>query len=141
MTTGLGVVINALSGNKESAELFSAAIGKKIAALSLDKGQKRDDEDTVCLSFTMDDGSRFKLMDDGQSCCERRWMSTDDDLAYYIGATLLGAEVREGNGTGGKDVHDTEFLIVHTDLGDFTMTSHNEHNGYYGGFSIRCMPL
>jgi hypothetical protein len=33
--------------------------------------------------------------------------------------------------------HEAQFLIVHTNRGDFTMVSHNIHNGYYGGFAIQ----
>ncbi len=120
-----------LGGNRESAEAFQAVIGKTISALSLGE----DD----ALHFTFDDGSKLKLYDDGQSCCESRYMRTDDDLSRYIGAKLVSAEVREApsiNDSDG-DVHDVEFLDVTTSAGVFQMASHNEHNGYYGGFAIR----
>ena len=34
------------------------------------------------------------------------------------------------------EVHEVQFLDVKTDKGVFQMSSHNEHNGYYGGFWI-----
>ena len=128
---GIGVMIGMLAGNDESAKAMQAAIGKRIAGLRL-----TDD----ALHLEMADGSRLKLSDEGQSCCESRYMRTDDDLASFIGAELRGAEVRDAPEVTGPDQYDThevQFLVVQTDKGDLTMSSHNEHNGYYGGFYIR----
>ena len=126
---GFGVMINALGGNRETVEAVQAAMGKTITALSL-----TDDQ----LRFEFEDGSRLRLQDSGQSCCEHRYMQTDDDLPYYIGAKFVGAEVRDGGSTEGEygDTHEIQFLVVTTDRGTFSMASHNEHNGYYGGFWI-----
>jgi hypothetical protein len=129
MNLGLGVMIRMLGGNKESVDAMTGAIGKKIAAVSL-----TDD----ALHFTFEDGTKIKLADEGQSCCENRYMRTDDDLSYFVGAELRGAEVNEAPSAECEyDSHDVEFLVVHTDKGDFTMSSHNEHNGYYGGFCVQ----
>ena len=126
---GFGVMINALGGNRETVEAVQAAMGKTITALSL-----TDDQ----LRFEFEDGSRLRLQDSGQSCCEHRYMLTDDDLPYYIGAKFVGAEVRDGGSTESEygDTHEIQFLVVTTDRGTFSMASHNEHNGYYGGFWI-----
>lgn len=125
---GMGVMIQMLFGNGDSAEVFQAAIGKTITALSL-----TDD----ALHFVFDDGSRMKLEDAGQSCCEARYMRTDDDLAQYVGTKLLGAEIMDApDAEEGYETHEVQFLHVRTDRGTFTMSSHNEHNGYYGGFAI-----
>ena len=126
---GFGVMINALGGNRETVEAVQAAMGKTITALSL-----TDDQ----LRFEFEDGSRLRLWDNGQSCCESRYMQTDDDLPYYIGAKFVGAEVRDGGSTESEygDAHEIQFLVVTTDRGTFSMASHNEHNGYYGGFWI-----
>ena len=126
---GFGVMINMLGGNRESVAAVQAAMGKTITALSL-----TDDQ----LRFEFEDGSRLRLWDNGQSCCESRYMQTDDDLPYYIGAKFVGAEVRDGGSTEGEygDTHEIQFLVVTTDRGTFSMASHNEHNGYYGGFWI-----
>ena len=127
---GTGVMISMLRGNAESVEAFTDAIGKTIAALTLGE----DD----ALHFVFDDGSKVKLFDGGQSCCESRYMRTDDTLADYVGAKLLGATIKEApNMPDEYGEHEVEFLDVKTDKGIFTMASHNEHNGYYGGFSIR----
>jgi hypothetical protein len=128
---GMGVMIGLLSGNQESVEAFRSVLGKTIIALVLGEDE--------ALHFTFDDGSKLKLHDDGQSCCESRYMRTDDRLEDYIGSTLLNAEVRDAPTEAGEygDEHEVQFLVVTTSKGAFTMSSHNEHNGYYGGFLIR----
>lgn len=111
---------------------MQAAVGKTITSVKLD-----DDR----LKFEFEDGSRLTLWDDGQSCCESRYMQTDDDLPYYAGAKFLNAEVRDGgvreDENGYEALHEIQFLVITTDRGTFSMASHNEHNGYYGGFDIR----
>lgn len=128
---GVGAMLAMLGGNEKSAATFSAAIGKTITELRLGE----DD----ALHFTFDDGSKMRLFDDGQSCCESRYMRTDDDLAYHVGAKLVSAEVRDAPSIEDEhgDCHDVQFLDVTTSKGVFQMASHNEHNGYYGGFAIR----
>jgi len=123
------VMLGILSGNAESAKSLQTGIGKVITALSL-----RDN----ALHFTFSDGSRIRLYDAGQNCCEYRHMQTDDDLAFYVGAVLQGAEVRGAPPQPGDEDHEIEFLMVMTSKGLFTMANHNEHNGYYGGFNVCC---
>mgnify|MGYP001615476013 CR=1 FL=1 len=126
---GMGAMIQDLCGNEESASLFSAALGKTIAAASLS-------DDALHLAFT--DGSKLRLVDTAQSCCERRYMRTDDTLDEYVGATLTGGEVKPAPDIGDSEdgAHEVEFLEIQTSKGVFTMVSHNEHNGYYGGFGL-----
>lgn len=125
---GLGVMIGQLGGNSETVDAYHNSIGKVI-----DKVCLKDDE----LVFTFADGSRLTAMDDGQSCCERRYMTTDDDLSYYSGAILQKIEVKEGPDVDEEyDVHEIEFLEIETSKGSFQMANHNEHNGYYGGFHV-----
>jgi hypothetical protein len=38
------------------------------------------------------------------------------------------------------DVHEIAFYEFMTSTGSFTLASHNEHNGYYGGTSIDIVP-
>ena len=144
----IGVMIGMLSGDKETVEAFQVGLGKKIAKLWL------GDDDA--LHFRFEDGTGIKLFDDDQSCCEHRYMRTDDDLEYYIGSVLQSAEVRDApsmveDDYGEHEVrdapsmveddygeHEVAFLEVVTSKGSFTMSNHNEHNGYYGGFCIVC---
>ncbi len=103
--------------------------GRTIAALAIDDNE---------LKITFSDGSKISLVDDGQSCCEHRYMVCDDDLATFIDAdTQAAGEVapKEGEDNWGQ-THEIEFLHVKTSKGDITVANHNEHNGYYGGFSL-----
>lgn len=129
---GMGVMIGMLSGNSDSVEAYNGAIGKEIASVAL------DDEETLRFKFT--DGTGLRVADEGQSCCESRYMRTDDDLSHFVGATLTGMEIKDGPEEEGEygDVHEVQFLEVTTSKGSFQMASHNEHNGYYGGFWIQC---
>lgn len=127
---GMGVMIGYLAGDAESVDVFNGALNKTITELTL------GDDDA--LHFTFGDGSKIKLFDDGQSCCETRYMRTDDNLSDYIGAQLLDAEIKEAPGVpDAYGEHEVQFLEVKTSKGCFTMASHNEHSGYYGGFLIR----
>lgn len=126
---GIGVMLQNLCGNADSVAAFTGAIGKTIAALQLGA----DD----ALHFEFSDGTKMRLSDEGQSCCETRYMRTDDNLTDYVGAKLLGAEIKEAPSIQYEyGAHEVQFLEVLTDKGVFTMASHNEHNGYYGGFAI-----
>lgn len=125
---GLGVMLGMLGGNEETVNAVRASIGKTIENVHMD-------DDVLIFHFT--DGTKLKMWDDGQSCCEVRYMMTDDDLTYFFGAKLVGFEIKdapdiEDNG----EVHEVQFLDVTTDKGVFQMATHNEHNGYYGGFWI-----
>lgn len=60
---------------------------------------------------------------------------------YFVGARWLGVEERDGPDMEGGEVHETKFIIVRTSKGEFTVVNHNEHNGYYGGFSLSVEPV
>lgn len=95
------------------------------------------DGDQLLINFTT--GHTLRLSDDGQSCCEHRYMNTDDDLSYYIGSRLTGFRVQEGADDEGEygDVTESMFLLIDTTKGTFTIANYNSHNGYYGGISVR----
>jgi hypothetical protein len=125
---GLGVTIHALGGDDGSEALLKGRVGKIITGVYLDAEENR-------LVFSFKDGLSICLFDAGQSCCEARWMHTDDELSDFAGSTFLGAEVRDGPETEVTgEVKESQFLIVKTSLGEFTVVNYNEHNGYYGGF-------
>lgn len=135
---GIGAMLSYLGGNTESAEAFSGAIGKTIAKLELlEAGDKWDEGGDGSLVLTFTDGSAITLYDNARSCCESRYMSTDDDLTYHIGATLVNAGVRDGPTIESDEVKEVAFLTVTTSKGTFTINTYNEHNGYYGGIDIR----
>lgn len=127
---GLGVMIQMLRGNEESVAAYRGALGKTIKNLGLMS------DESLRLEFT--DGSAIKFFDDGQSCCETRYMTTDDKLDDFAGATFAGVRIEEADNRPGDEEHEVQFLLVDTSKGTFTMESHNEHNGYYGGFALVC---
>ena len=93
-------------------------------------------EEALRLMFS--DGSKIKIFDDGQSCCESRYMRTDDDVSSLIGHKLVRIEGKDGPNLNSydDDPHETCFVEIATDAGFITITNHNEHNGYYGGFAL-----
>jgi len=127
---GMGVMLGFLGGNEESVKALKSCFGKKITTLTLGS----DD----ALHFTFSDGSKVAAFDDGQSCCESRYMRTDDNLEDFIGATFVAAELKDApNMEDEYGDHEVQFLEIMTSNGALTMASHNEHNGYYGGFNIK----
>ena len=84
-------------------------------------------------------GKRFMLFDDGQSCCENRWLHTDDDLPSFVGAKFVGFDCSPGPTEDDEDgctgTKGSMFVHLHTDRGTITMVAYNHHNGYYGGFN------
>lgn len=126
----MGVLIHTLCGNESTVTAIMVSLGKRIRCAKL----VDDDE----LRFDFDDDTYLRLWDAGQSCCEHRYMSTNDDLAAFAGATLLDFELKSAPDQQDRhgDCHEVQFLDVKTSLGVIQMASHNEHNGYYGGFSI-----
>lgn len=110
-------------------------IGAKLASVAFEDTCGYG-ADTIRVAFA--DGRTLLLRDQPQ-CCESRYFRTDDDLDYYKGSTLLSIEQKEGpeEVVEPRNVHETNFLHVHTSLGTFTICCHNEHNSYYGGFSLR----
>jgi len=92
------------------------------------------EEDGCTIRFT--DGSEITIFDEGQSCCETRWMTCDDELKEHIGGHLTGVEVLEGlKLMESEDEYECIFVRIETNAGSFTLCMHNKHNGYYGGFS------
>lgn len=126
---GLGVMLAFLAGNEASVKAYNAALGKKIAAAELGP-------DTLDLYF--EDGSGIRFHDEGQSCCESRYMRTDDEISWLVGKKFKGAEIKDAPGES-RDCgeHEIQFLEIQTPRGVVTISNHNEHNGYYGGFALR----
>lgn len=118
--------------HSESLAALASAANREISKIEI-----LTDLDPQKLELTFSDGSKLVLADWGQSCCEHRHMSTDDDLNYYLGAKFLKVEIENGPETKeGYDYHEQQFMRVYTDRGVFVIVNHNEHNGYYGGFSV-----
>ena len=139
---GMGVVLRQLGGNAETVESYHKAIGKIIKHIELSPPKEdsnrwgEDGQDT--LKVTFDDDSMLTVFDGGQSCCESRYMRTDDKFEDFVGAQLISMEIKQAPTMTGEygDEHEVQFLELMTSKGALTMASHNEHNGYYGGFAI-----
>jgi len=116
--------------------LIDSPVGKVIASIKIDEDANHG-KGELQIGFT--DGTKLYVHDDRQQCCEYRYLHTDDDLTYYIGATLIKLRIAEVTSVKQEDYayeHDVQFLHIVTSKGTFTLETHNEHNGYYGGFSI-----
>lgn len=129
---GIGAMLGRLGGNEESVKAITSVLNKTIKYVKVD-------EEMNALRFEFKDGTKFKIFDDGQSCCESRYMRTDDDLTQFSGAIFIGAELKDApNIEDEYGDHEVQFLEIQTDKGVFTCSNHNEHNGYYGGFWVIC---
>lgn len=91
--------------------------------------------DSSCV-ITFEDDKKIEFFDNNQSCCEHRYMNTDDCTSLHKGARLISASVSDGPSTDNGNVLDCQFLIITTNKGFLTIANYNEHNGYYGGFDI-----
>lgn len=92
-------------------------------------------DDSLFLEF--ENGLKIEVFDDGQECCERRHMSTDDDVESMVGCWLIHVDGRYGGDIDDRqNVHEICFVEIQTDRGLITIANHNEHNGYYGGFKM-----
>lgn len=126
MNPGIGTMLHYLGGgSKESSEKY---IGRKITNAEFGG-------DTFSLTF--EDGVTIDITDQGQSCCEHRYMTCDDDVKSLIGQTLKHIIVKDTEYRDADyDTHEVCFLEVQGDKGSITFATHNEHNGYYGGFGL-----
>ncbi len=126
----------------DSKQSLKDSIGKKITRIEFKEAfPENDDAESFnnAIYFTFSDGSKVKLYDAGQDCCEKRFLTTDvKDFRYYVGSLFLGVEIVDAPTQEDEYgyPHEIQFLNISTTKGVFTMTNHNIHNGYYGGFSI-----
>ena len=82
------------------------------------------------------------MIDNGQSCCEDwGYMSSDDNLEYFVGAdlrevnltdTALNKKKLEEEHEYGFDGGGIQFVDFVTDRGVLQLAVYNGHNGYYG---------
>jgi hypothetical protein len=88
------------------------------------------------IKLTLATGSTVEVWDDAQQCCEHRYATCDDDIMSVIGGTLVDVVLKDARELPGGDTHEAQFVDIVTTKGTLTMCSHNEHNGYYGGFDL-----
>ncbi len=128
-------------------------ISRKVIS-DIQFAKDKDGDNTIV--FTFSDNTILTMFDSGNYWHHgRKYFHTDDDMNYFIGSQFLSAEVRLGpekkldkiisdwtgelapDYTDGDLIQESEFLIISTNKGQFTIVSYNEHNGYYGGFDLR----
>lgn len=126
MNTGIGAMLHYLGGgsDKDPSDYY----GKTITNILIDDER---------MLIQLEEVTTIKIFDDGQSCCEARYISCDDDVSVLIGEKLSKVESKDGDTTDDDwQVHETIFIEVATDKDHITFCNHNEHNGYYGGFGL-----
>lgn len=127
---GIGAMLHYLGGG--SKEDPAKYVGRKITAARIDKD---DGDGKVRLTFS--DGARVAIYDDGRSCCESRYITTDDEIEALVGQSLVSISAQPGPDAASEwGDHETCFVIIQGDQSAVTLTTHNEHNGYYGGFGL-----
>ncbi len=97
------------------------------------------DEETMRLNLGVTNGYTLSLWDAGQSCCETRGISTDDDLNDLIGTRLVSLEVTEVKYKGDRDdcdCEDSAFMKLQSTRSCLTFVNYVHHNGYYGGWDL-----
>lgn len=123
---GIGAMLHVLGGGSENS-------ADKYYGREITKAEKIDDR----LALTFADGVTIEVWDNGQSCCESRYMTTDDDIQSLVGHKLIKIETKDGPEIKAEyEEHETVYVEVATDGGFITIVNHNEHNGYYGGFGL-----
>lgn len=129
---GIGTMLHDLfKSNDRAADEY---YGQTIVSAEIVDGKK--------LLLSLSDGRVIEIWDDGQSCCEYRHMSTDDDVSSIVGGKLVRIEVKKApTYEEVYEVHEQAFVEVATDKGFITIVNHNEHNGWYGGFGLTITEL
>ncbi len=84
----------------EGSELILKNIGKKIEKVTL-TNEKIDRKNLPTIHIIFEDKTWLEIIDDGQACCENRYITTDDDLNDLIGKEFQNIEIS-------KVCHDVE---------------------------------
>lgn len=128
MSDGIGVLIQRRFHGSEPVEKY---IGRTIKTAAFGDNK---------LTLTFTDGVTIAVTDEGQSCCETRWITCDDDPAALNDSVLMAIAAKEGPNLPsqyGDDVHEQVFLEISTNKSSISLATHVEHNGYYGGFALQ----
>lgn len=129
--TGVGVLLHWLGGGTpHSSEEY---YGKRIKAARLVHASSPE---RFIIEF--EGGPTIHIQDAGQSCCEERYLVLDDDPQVLVGGVLQEIRVKDGPNLPSKysEEHESAFIEIQTDKSQIVLTTHVEHNGYYGGFAL-----
>ena len=126
MSLGMGAMLHMLGGgsDKDPKDYY----GKVITDADIN-------EDRMIIE--LDGETTIKIYDNGQSCCEHRYITCDDNPKDLIGGVLSKIETSDsGEKEDDWETHEWVFIEVGTDKDHIKFCTHNEHNGYYGGFGL-----
>lgn len=129
------ITVYILPGDRTKfAEVVKSSSGKTISSIKIDDRAYHNG----ALVIEFDDGTILDVYDDRRTCCEQRYLHTDDDLSHYEGAQFLDIEISHAKTFEWDDyvIHEVQFLVVTTSKGTFTVDTNNVHNGYCGGFAL-----
>lgn len=89
------------------------------------------------LKITFEDGVVLQL-EARPSCCENIYFQIDDDLVYYRGTTFTDLKLARWSELSGDDSysHEISFMDIYTSKGVLSICAHNEHSGWYSGFTF-----
>ena len=127
---GMGALLHRLCGGYGNRP--EPYYGMVLSTISLN-----EDRDRIAITFT--NGRSIWIYDNGQSCCEHRYISTDDPLDDLAGGELIKIEIKRVTDDESSEydcVHEICFLEIATTKAAAVFSFHNEHNGYYGGFAM-----
>jgi len=129
--------------DQESVESISKCIGKHINYLIVK-------DDKIIIGFDKDQGLNYftkyilEITDEISICCEDRYFTCDDELDSL--GILSSIESRDGGEVEEENVpeeygsentfHQTNFLLINTNLKTITICAHNRQNGCYDGINI-----
>jgi hypothetical protein len=124
----LAGILRADPDNAPEVDALTLSLGKTITHVQIIGDET--------LRFDFEDGPSVTMVDE-HSCCEHRYMTTDDNLEEMSGAILRDVTCAQGPDVVVEgDFHESAFLRIQTSKGEFVICTHNEHNGYYGGFNL-----
>lgn len=116
------------------------SIGLKPMEINFGEDDWGREDDREGLEIVLESGWRIVAVDVcGQSCCESRYMHTDDKLESLVGEVLREIYIGEGGAQVDEewgDCKEFQFLHICTNTDAVVVGTYNEHNGYYGGLDL-----
>jgi hypothetical protein len=123
-----------LSVDQETLKTIGSCLGKVIEKVML--AYDHESRESIIIIFT--DGTALNLFDDGQQCCEKRWLASDDKSEDVAGGVLMDVQMEEGvDDEGSEDILQSQFIRIITDKAPYVVTAYNKHNGSYDGITVK----
>jgi hypothetical protein len=105
--------------------------GKKIILVEPKIQEKKGYIELYTLEITFDCGTKIVILDSGQECCEKRYISTDDDVSEMVNQTLKSIKVKNYTTSTDKDdkTHEIVFIEIQGNKSSIILRTHNENYG------------